>query len=124
MLHAIPTAAAPILRHVAAADIPEVWAFVREGLEDIISRCPTVPWTPRDVRRHLREERAGLYVNDHGFVVAQRCQEHISGEPYMNVWLMWFEPGHAARLRADLMEWLDATCRDWRCEWWEFSSTR
>lgn len=114
--------AEPVLSLVASSDIPEVWGFVEGGLNEILRRCPTETWTPRDVRRHLRAEDAGLYVNDHGFVVLQRSKEAISGEPYLNVWLIWFEPGKAAPLLDELLAWLNSTCRQWRCEWWEFTS--
>ena len=115
----------PFFLRVQAHEIPVWWEFVGEGLADIIRRCPSVPWTPRDIRRILRAEQAALYVRpDEGFVVIQRLTDYVTGEPYMNVWHLWFRPGIAARHREGLLAWLDESCRALRCEWWEFTSTR
>ena len=114
----------PLFQRVHAHEIPAWWEFVGEGLREIIRRCPTVPWTPRDVRRILRAEQAFLYVREDGFVVIQPLTDYITGEPYLNVWHLWFEAGRAAALRDELLEWLDTVCLDLRCEWWEFTSTR
>lgn len=111
-----------LFKHIDSDTIPEVWAFVERGLAEILRRCPHETWTPADVRRQLRAQDAGLYVHDSGFVVLQRSREAISHEPYMNVWLMWFEVGEAAPLREDLIAWFNTICRQWRCEWWEFTS--
>lgn len=114
----------PLLKRIQPSELPEVWDGVEYGLKQIIARCPTVPWTPRDVRRRLRAGGGALYLRDDGFVVMERLAEGISAEPFLNVWLMWFEPGAALAIRSELVEWLDESCRLTNCEWWEFTSSR
>lgn len=112
-----------MFRAIGPHEIPDVWEFTEPGLQKIIERCKAT-WTIRDIRRHLRSGRATLFVRDEGFVVLERCTESISQEPYLNVWLMWFQNGAAAKLKDDLVAWLDAVRDQQRCEWWEFGSPR
>jgi hypothetical protein len=114
----------PFFDRVEPHQIGEVWEFVGAGLAVIAAECPTVPWYPRDVKRCLLKGQAALYVRPEGFVILQRCEEPISGAPYLNVWAIWFRPGTASPLRQQLIEWLDYSCRATCCEWWEGTSTR
>lgn len=114
----------PLFQRTFEPDLNASWDFVEAGLRDVIARCPTVPWQPRDVLIALRRGDAALYVRGDGFLIVQRCQHHASYAPYLNVWVMWFAPGAAEALRPKLIEWLDTSCRATGCEWWEFSSTR
>lgn len=115
----------PLMRHVPAEDVPSHWPAVEKGLAAVLAKCRGEPWTARDIRRHLLRGQAALFVHPQGFAVLERCQEAISGEPYMNVWLMWFEAGSAMpALRDPIVAWLDEMRQQMKCEWWQFSSPR
>lgn len=90
----------------------------------ILERCGTHTFTTRDIFRHLSLGHAQLFVRDEGFCVLETCKEPLSGEPYLNVWLMWFKPGEAKKLKDELVAWLDKVRDHYRCFWWQFSSPR
>lgn len=113
-----------MFKPVTPHEVPDVWSFVEPGIEQVIRRCKADEWTPRDIRRYLRYGNAHLYVRDEGFVVLERLLAGISGEPYLNVWLMWFKPGEAKKLKTELIAWLDNARDHAKCEWWQFSSPR
>jgi hypothetical protein len=110
------------LKFVAPDDLSGCWEFVEEGLKVIRSKGDDW-WQPQDVRRHLRENKAFLFIRDEGFVVLERCV-HPNSEPYINVWLMFFKPNAGMPLRDWLVEWLDKVTADAKCERWYFSSPR
>jgi hypothetical protein len=112
----------PPFRKVGIEEIGASWAFVERGLQAILDECPDEHWTPRDIRRYLREGRAALFVRADGFVVLERSREPITSEPYVNVWLMWFEPEHLKR--EEVAAWLDELTKAQACEWWQLSSPR
>lgn len=114
----------PGFRFIAPDDVPAHWGRVEKGIASILAKCEREPWTSRDIRRALRAGRAQLFVREEGFVVLERCQEPISGEPYLNVWLMWFAPGTLPMLRKEVADWLDETREQAKCEWWQFTSPR
>lgn len=101
-----------------------MWGFVEPGICKILEKCGTHTFTPRDIKRHLYAGRATLFMRDEGFCVLEKCNEPLSGEPYLNVWLMWFKPGEAKRIKPELVTWLDQVRDHFRCMWWEFSSPR
>ena len=113
-----------MFKPVAAHEVPDVWEFVETGLQKILERCGTHTFTTRDIKRHLFQGRASLFVRDEGFVILEKCQEALSGEPYLNVWLMWFKSGEAKKIKPELVSWLDAVRDHYRCMWWEFGSPR
>ena len=113
-----------MFKPVATHEIPDNWGFVEPGICKILERCNTQTFTPRDIYRHLNQGRAFLFVREEGFVVLEKCQEPLSTEPYLNVWLMWFRPGEAEKLETELIAWLDQMRDTHRCLWWEFSSPR
>lgn len=93
------------------------------GLEAIRKRCKP-SWSINHVHAHLLDARATAFVCDEGFVVLQRCGEAITGFPYLNVWLMWFQPGRAKARDAEIVAWLDEMKKRWGCMYWEFNSPR
>lgn len=109
--------------YVPPEDLSGNWVFVEHGLNEVLS-ITKEDWTPADVRRHLRFGRAALYVRDDGFVILERCLEPISGEPYLNVWIAWFEPGKAKAIRKEFIDWLDGAKQHSKCEWIQFASPR
>ena len=111
-----------LFHRVTPDDVPAHWPAVERGIAAILAKCPKEPWTARDIRRHLRLGHAGLFVREDGFIVVERRNEPISGEPYLNVWLMWFEPGKMNR--DAIAAWLDEMVRQTRSEWWQFTSPR
>lgn len=113
-----------MFKPVAAHEIPDVWGFVEPGIARILEKCGTHTFTSRDIKRHLFLGRATLFVRDEGFCVLEKCNEPLSGEPYLNVWLMWFKPGEAEKLEDELFAWISAMRDQHRCLWWEFSSPR
>lgn len=113
-----------MFKPVGAHEIPDVWSFVEPGLLKILEKCGSQTFTPRDIKRHLYKGRATLFVRDEGFCVLEKCEEPLSTEPYLNVWLMWFKPGEAEKLETELIAWLDGMRDHHRCMWWEFSSPR
>jgi hypothetical protein len=112
----------PPFRKVPTEEIGAAWPFVERGLVSILERCRGEAWTPRDIRRHIRQGRAGLFVRKDGFVVLERCEQPITHEPYLNVWLMWFEA--LALPKHEVAAWLDEMAKSLSCEWWQFSSPR
>lgn len=116
---------APFLARIQPSELyGEMWEFVENGLKAIVEECPTVPWRPDDVRRCLFRGEGALYVRPEGFVICERLHERISGAPYLNVWAIWFAPGTASPLKAQLIEWVLQTGRATCCEWIEGTSTR
>lgn len=111
------------MQFVHADDLSEVWEFVEAGLRHVLSLTHE-PWTPRDVKQHIREGWASLYVCDEGFAVLQRRKADWTADPYINVWVLWFQADKARQRRAELIAWLDEMVRQQKCEWWEFGSPR
>lgn len=107
---------------VTPDDVSAHWPVVEKGINAILAKCPKEPWTARDIRRQLRLAKAALFVRENGFLVIERSLEPISGEPYLNVWLMYLEPG--SMNRDAIAEWLDGMVRLHKCEWWQFTSPR
>lgn len=100
--------------------------FYEHGINEIIRRSNgRITFTARDVYRHLRKRHCELYrVDDAGFFVIEVCTESISGEPFLNVWLMWFQPGKGLPYKHAVIEALDRLCEHYRCEWIDFGTTR
>ena len=96
------------MRFVPIAEIPAAWDFVEAGLQQIIKRTGE-KWTPVHVLAALNSNTAHLFVSDDGFVVLQPSREDWTAAPITNVWAMWFKPGKAKELRAELQAWLDET---------------
>lgn len=114
----------PLFRRIQADEIDLEWEFVGTGLLEILRRCPTAPWTIEDVRKRLAAGSGALYVRPDGFLVLERCLDHISGRPYLNVWLLWFNQDSARPIRDEIVAWLDEAVIATHSEWWEFTSTR
>lgn len=113
-----------MFKPVGKHEVSKVWDFVEPGICKILEKCGTETFTPRDIFRHLTLGHAALFVRDEGFVVLETCTEVLSGEPYLNVWLMWFKPGEAEKLEEQLIAWLDQVRDHFNCFWWQFSSPR
>jgi len=111
------------MRPIPWDEIPSVWPFVEHGLNVILARTRET-WTSQDVYRHLRFGKAQLFMHDKGFVTLEKCQEPISGEPYLNLWHIFFLPGEAKKLRPELIAWVDEMRMATRCEWIQGSSPR
>lgn len=114
----------PLFRRIQADEIDLEWEFVGRGLAEIVRRCPTVPWDVEDVHRRLVAGSGALFVRPDGFIVLERSLHYISGRPFLNVWLMWFEPNCARSIRDDLIAWLREAVIATHSEWCEFSSPR
>lgn len=87
-------------------DLEGHWPFVKSGLEQIIA-ITGEEWTPTHVRQALNEGLAALFVREDGFVVLQKLKEDWTGDPYINVWAMWFKPDRARIARAEIDAWLE-----------------
>jgi hypothetical protein len=92
-----------------------VWEFVRKGLQSVLDRTQD-PWTPTDVYRCLRGNRASLFLSDDGFLILSRREEEWSLEPYLLVWVGWFKKGTALPMDAELFAWLDSQARSIGCK--------
>lgn len=108
---------------VALNDIPKHWDFVEAGLQKIIRKTGE-KWSAAHVSQALYEGRASLFVRDDGFVVLQQLREDWTCAPYINVWAMWFKPGKAKAIHAELMTWLDEVTAKHGCSTWKFGSPR
>ncbi len=112
-----------MFRAIPPDEVLNLWAEVSPGLATIRRRCKA-PWTVEQIRGHLLQARASLFVHEKGFVIVEKCVEQWTQEPYLNAWLMWFEPGEAMKRRDELVAWLDEMQRFHRCAWWQFGSPR
>lgn len=111
----------PLFRAVAVEDIDAAWPFVSRGLASLIRRRkPT--WTELDVKRRLVAGVVGLYLADDGFAIIERCNEAVSMEPYLNVWVLWFRPGKGMPHRERIKAWLNDRQCEFRCLWQQFDS--
>lgn len=110
-----------MLTFVHPDELATHWPFLEIGLNAILARGKET-WNPTDIRRHLRQGKASLFlVADKGFVVCERCTDPISAEPYLNVWLMYFKPGEGVKLYREMIGELDKMKKDGRMEWIQFS---
>jgi hypothetical protein len=114
-----------VIRHIPPENL-KPFGFYENGITEIIAKAHgRISFTPRDIYRHLRQGRAFLYrVGDVGFFVCEKCIESISQEPYMNVWLMWFQPGEGVKVKDEVLAYLDAMSEAGGCEWIDFGTTR
>lgn len=112
-----------MFRPVAVEEIPDLWRYVEHGLIRIRRRCKA-PWHESQIKAHLLQGRASLFIRQEGFVVLERCVEPITFEPYLNVWFMYFAPGKAYPMREELVKWLDGMKKQAKCCWWQFASPR
>ena len=112
-----------MFQEVRPEDIPEVWSLLEPGLLQIKKRCDA-PWVPQQVRAHLLEGRASVFICPVGFVILERCKEPMTSDPYLNVWLMWFQPGEGMKRRDEIVAFLDAMKKHAKCLWWQFGSPR
>jgi len=111
------------MRYIPPAELPHVWEAVERGLNRILELCPDY-WIPRDVKRHLYQGRCFLYFSDQGFFIVERCNEIFSGSPFLNVWVMYFQPGEGEKLKHQIIEQLDALKAQTFSEWIQFTSPR
>lgn len=111
-----------MFRAVLPDDVSAHWGFVLEGLEKVKSKGD-VWWSPSDVKRQILLGHAWLFVRDEGFVVLER-QIEPNGEPYLNVWIMWFKPMAAWKIKDELVAWLDEVAASAKWGPWRFSSPR
>lgn len=112
----------PPFRQVPIEALDASWPQIEKGLLAILAECPKEHWTPRDIRRYLRAGRATAFVRPDGFVILERSEEPVSGEPFLNAWLMWMEAGTLPR--DEVAAWLDDMARSRHLEWWQLSSPR
>lgn len=99
--------------------------FYERGINEILRRGEGLTFTPYDIYHHLKSNRCHLYrMDDAGFFVVEKCVETISGDAFMNVWLMWFAPGEGVPHKAELLEALDNLQRFYGCKWTDFGTTR
>lgn len=96
-----------MIRYIPKEGLNRVWQFYREGILQIMS-FGGVSFIPEDVYLHLRLGKAQLYrVGDEGFFVVERVEDLFTNEFSMNVWLMWFKPGHGIPYKPELIAYLD-----------------
>lgn len=113
-----------MIQHVPPEGLSRDWAFYRKGIEEIIS-YGGVRFIPEDVYSRIKTGHAFLYrVDDVGFFVVEKCLEHCSDEPFMNVWLMWFKPGFGLPHKDELIDYLDRMAKAAGCLWIRFGTTR
>ncbi len=114
-----------MLKHIPPDDLPGVWEFVSAGLQTVLARGVAKdnngnevrePWNTDDVYRCLRSSRAYLFVHENGFLILARREEEWSLEPYLLVWVGWFQKGSALVLDGELFDWLDAQARLLNCK--------
>lgn len=113
-----------MIQYVPPEGLNKVWEFYRQGILEIIS-FGGVTFIPEDVYLNLKTGKAALYrVGDDGFFVAEKCIETLSGDPFLNIWLMWFRPGHGLPHKQRLLDFIDGLERSLGCLWTDFGSTR
>lgn len=83
------------------AQVRDEWGWVKNGLQDIISRTGE-RWMPEDVWTALQTGKAFLFAishnqDDHGFVIVQTT--HDFDGPALFVWCAWSEPGFLIKHR-------------------------
>lgn len=113
-----------MIRHIPPEGLTRDWQFYRQGIEEIIS-YGGVRFIPEDVYARIKTRQAFLYrIDDSGFFVAEKCLEHCSDEPFLNVWLMWFKPGQGLPHKQELIDYLDRMAEVSGCLWIRFGTTR
>jgi len=111
------------MRYIAPQELPQVWEAVERGLTRILQLCPDT-WIPRDIKRHLYQGRCFLYFCDEGFFIVEKCCETFSGEPFLNVWVMYFQPGEGVKVKREIIAQLDVLRAQTHSEWIQFTSPR
>ena len=111
------------MKYVDPKSLKAVWPEVERGLLQILRRCPQ-PWSPEDVKSHLKQLRAYLYADEDGFFIVEKNQEPHRGTWYLNVWCMYFRPGKGREKRADLIALLDRLKDEALCDYITFTSPR
>jgi hypothetical protein len=113
-----------LIEYVPPEGLSRNWDFYKAGIEDIIS-FGAVRFRPEDVYARIYTKQAFLYrVGNEGFFVVEKCLEHCTDEPFMNVWLMWFKPGHGLPHKNELLDYLDRMAESAGCLWIRFGTTR
>jgi hypothetical protein len=100
------------------------WQFYRRGIEQIIS-FGGVSFLPEDVYHHIKAEKAFLYrVGDVGFFVLEKCKDPTAWDHYLNVWLMWFQPGSGIPFKKEILAFLDGAKEAAGCSSIRMGTTR
>jgi hypothetical protein len=95
-----------LIQFVPKEGLGKSWEFYRAGILEIISHGGA-GFLPEDVYHNIKVEKAFLYrVGDVGFFVLEKCVE-LTGDEYLNVWLMYFKPGHGLPYKKELLAFLD-----------------
>jgi hypothetical protein len=111
------------VKPVLPEDLSSVWGFVEPGLVEVLELTKE-PWTPVHVKEHIRRGAATLFFDDDGFVVLQKLHASWTGDPYVNVWVLWLKPDTGKTRIQELVTFLDEVTKNAKCDWWEWSSPR
>jgi hypothetical protein len=113
-----------LIQHIPPEGLSRNWDFYKAGIEDIIS-YGAVRFRPEDVYARIYTKQAFLYrVGNEGFFVVEKCLEHCTDEPFMNVWLMWFKPGAGKAVGPEVLDYLDRMAESAGCKWINFGTAR
>lgn len=71
------------------ADIRQEWAWVKGGIEEILTKQPRLTFRPEDVYAACVNGDAVLWVAPEGFVINTVEHDEYSGEKTFFIWLAW-----------------------------------
>ena len=77
----------------ARANIREEWAWVKQGIEEILAEQPQLTFIPEDVYAACLNQEAHLWVAPEGFVITTGERDEFTGARTFLVWLAWAKVG-------------------------------
>ena len=73
----------------ARANIREEWAWVKQGIEEILAEQPQLTFIPEDVYAACLNQEAHIWVAPEGFVITTGERDEFTGARTFLVWLAW-----------------------------------
>jgi hypothetical protein len=73
----------------ARANIREEWAWVKQGIKEILAEQPQLTFIPEDVYAACLNQEAHLWVAPEGFVITTAERDEFTGARTFLLWLAW-----------------------------------
>ena len=73
----------------ARANIREEWAWVKQGIKEILAEQPQLTFIPEDVYAACLNQEVHLWVAPEGFVITTAERDEFTGARTFLLWLAW-----------------------------------
>jgi hypothetical protein len=71
------------------ADIRQEWAWVKEGIEEVLVEQPQLTYRPEDIYAQCVNGDALLWVAPEGFVVSSGFKDEFNDKSTFLIWIAW-----------------------------------